>query len=216
MNPGNHGDGWCDDVNNNEACFFDGGDCCGGIISPNYCTVCQCFEGGGENNCNVDWIADGYCDDINNNLDCSYDGGDCCGGIINPNYCTICQCLEGGGGGSGGTTTPSGTTTSGGCNEWIGDGYCDDINNNQDCSYDDGDCCGSNVNTQYCNICQCLEGGGGGGSGGTTTIGACSQSWIADGYCDDINNNLACSYDGGDCCGSNANTQYCTECICYE
>ena len=72
-----------------------------------------------------------------------------------------CLCFEGGGGSSGGTTTPSGTTASGGCNQgWIGDGYCDDITNNLDCTYDGGDCCGSNVNTQYCTECLCLEGGG--------------------------------------------------------
>ena len=47
--PSWHADGYCDDVNNNEACFFDGGDCCGGIIDPNYCTECLCLEeGGGE------------------------------------------------------------------------------------------------------------------------------------------------------------------------
>ena len=63
-----------------------------------------------------------------------------------------------GGGGSGGTTTPSGTTNAGGCNQgWIADGYCDDINNNLACTYDGGDCCGSNVNTQFCTECQCLE-----------------------------------------------------------
>ena len=64
----------------------------------------------------------------------------------------------GGGGSVGSTTSSSVTTTSGSCNQgWIADGFCDDINNNLDCSYDGGDCCGSNVNTQYCNICQCLE-----------------------------------------------------------
>ena len=77
------------------------------------------------------------------------------------NFCLFvsCQCLEVGEGGSVGTTTSSSvTTTSGSCNQgWIADGYCDDINNNLDCTYDGGDCCGSNVNTQYCNICQCLE-----------------------------------------------------------
>ena len=83
-------------------------------------------------------------------------------------YCTECHCLEGGGGSSGGNTTPSGTTACKGMNQYIGDGYCDDINNNLDCTYDGGDCCGSNVNTDYCNVCQCLEGGGG-SSGGTTT-----------------------------------------------
>ena len=102
-----------------------------------------------------------------------------------------------------------------------GDGWCDDVNNNEACFFDGGDCCGSNVNTDSCRVCQCLEGGGG-GSGGTTTpsrtitAGGCNQVWIGDGYCDDINNNLDCTYDGGDCCRSNVNTQYCTECMCYE
>ena len=45
--------------------------------------------------------------------------------------------------------------------------------------------------------------------------GGCNQGWIGDGYCDDTYlQNLDCTYDGGD--GSNVNTQYCTECICYE
>ena len=36
---------------------------------------------------------------------------------------------------------------------YIGDGYCDDENNNAGCNFDGGDCCGVNVNTQYCNLC---------------------------------------------------------------
>ena len=40
---------------------------------------------------------------------------------------------------------------------WKGDGICDDNNNNKECEYDGGDCCGSNVNTTFCNQCQCLE-----------------------------------------------------------
>ena len=113
-----HGDFFCDDENNVEACFFDGGDCCGTTydlqldVQTDYCTVCQCLEGGGgsggttpSGGCNQGWISDGYCDDINNNLGCTYDGGDCCGSNVNTQYCTECQCLEGGGS-SGGTTTP--------------------------------------------------------------------------------------------------------------
>ena len=38
---------------------------------------------------------------------------------------------------------------------------------------------------------------------------------IGNGYCNDNTNNESCSYDGGDCCGPNVDTQYCTECICY-
>ena len=39
---------------------------------------------------------------------------------------------------------------------WIGDGYCDDENNNAGCGFDGGDCCGSDVKTAYCSECQCL------------------------------------------------------------
>ena len=47
------------------------------------------------------------------------------------------------------------------CNnlQWVGDGYCDDITNNPICNYDGGDCCLSNIQTTYCNECQCLEEG---------------------------------------------------------
>ena len=38
---------------------------------------------------------------------------------------------------------------------YIGDSYCDDENNNLECNYDSGDCCGPNVNMQYCTDCQC-------------------------------------------------------------
>ena len=43
-----------------------------------------------------------------------------------------------------------------------------------------------------------------------------NPGWIGDGYCDDETNNVGCLFDGGDCCGSATNTQYCTLCICYE
>ena len=42
----------------------------------------------------------------------------------------------------------------------------------------------------------------GSGNGTWGSNGGCNQNWIADSICDDINNNLACSYDGGDCCES--------------
>ena len=132
-------------------------------------------------------------------------------------------CLEVGDDTTLSATSTTTTTVSVSCNQqWMGDNYCDDINNNRDCTYDGGDCCGANVQTDYCLACLCLEGGGG-ESGGTTTSSittstsaACNQGWIGDGFCDDINNNLDCTYDGGDCCGSNVSTQYCTECQCLE
>ena len=46
-----------------------------------------------------------------------------------------------------------------GCNipDYYLDGYCDDENNKEACFFDGGDCCGSNVNTKYCTVCQCLS-----------------------------------------------------------
>jgi len=43
-----------------------------------------------------------------------------------------------------------------------------------------------------------------------------NMSWVNDNYCDDGNNNAGCEYDGGDCCGDNVNTQYCSKCECKE
>ena len=43
---------------------------------------------------------------------------------------------------------------------WISDDFCDDINNNADCQYDGGDCCGSNVDLTFCtgvSACECLD-----------------------------------------------------------
>ena len=37
---------------------------------------------------------------------------------------------------------------------------------------------------------------------------------VGDGYCNDESNNPECVYDGGDCCGSCINTDYCTYCTC--
>ena len=57
------------------------------------------------------------------------------------------------------TTTSKPTLPSSGCEtpEWQGDNYCDDGNNNAECAFDGGDCCGNNVNTTYCTLCQCLD-----------------------------------------------------------
>ena len=45
---------------------------------------------------------------------------------------------------------------------------------------------------------------------------ACEVNGIGDNFCDDVNNNPGCGFDGGDCCGSSVNTAYCTICQCLE
>ena len=105
------GDNYCDDENNNEACGFDGGDCCDNEMDgwDNYCQDCACLEspptteppmettGMPIDNCAVPhWFGDGYCDDENNNEDCGFDGGDCCDNEMDgwDNYCQECECFE--------------------------------------------------------------------------------------------------------------------------
>ena len=105
------------------------------------------------------------------------------------------------------------TGAAGGAFNWIANGHCNDQNNNAYCSYDGGDCCGDNVDFIFCNpsggLCQCII--------GDTNHGECpNPAWIGDGYCDDVTNNQYCNYDGGDCCGSAINTQYCSECQCLN
>merc|ERR1719277_2296636 len=125
---------------------------------------------------------------MNNNPECNFDGGDCCGDNVDTTYCSICECAQV-------------------CEfpHWEGDGWCDDGNNNAGCSFDGGDCCGDDVKTDYCTACECLE------EPSTTTTateeptngttGGCVDNWIGDDYCDDMNNNPECNFDGGDCCG---------------
>ena len=68
---------------------------------------------------------------------------------------------------------------------WLGDGFCDDITNTIECDYDGGDCCMSDINTQYCEVCLCHT------STTSTAPLLCNftLAWmIADGFCDDITN----------------------------
>ena len=60
------------------------------------------------------------------------------------------------------TTGPTGPTTvpTDPCviyQSWIGDLYCDDITNTAECGYDGGDCCGDEVDTDYCEECICYQ-----------------------------------------------------------
>ena len=89
---------------------------------------------------------------------------------------------------------------------YIGDGFCDDQNNNEGCHYDQGDCCGINVHTAYCTGCICYE---------DLTCSA-PLDLIGNGVCNDETNNAECSFDGGECCGACINTEHCRECLCHD
>ena len=48
----------------------------------------------------------------------------------------------------------------------------------------------------------------------TSILDCAHPAMIGDGCCNDESNNPECGYDGGDCCGSCINTDYCTNCTC--
>ena len=82
MHPGWFMDGFCDEILNNEACGYDGGDCCL-QRRPNwdqYCgNACTCLGF----DCpayqlHPSWIDDEFCDTEFNTPGCFFDYGDCC------------------------------------------------------------------------------------------------------------------------------------------
>merc|ERR1719237_1069383 len=226
--PGYKGDGNCDDVNNNCGCDFDGGDCCkgsvkGGSVKTTYCKECKCKDPQypDEQKCKEEcalphYIGDGNCDDENNNCGCDFDKGDCCqssvkGGNVKTTYCKECQCKD--------PKHPKDQKCKEKCAhpDYIGDGNCDDENNNCGCDFDKGDCCGHVVKT-YCKECKCKDPN----FKPSKCPGKCgAPQYKGDGICDDENNNCGCKFDGGDCCnksvkGGSVKTTYCKECKCKD
>ncbi|CAM9310619.1 unnamed protein product, partial [Ectocarpus fasciculatus] len=166
------------------------------------------------------YLADGDCDEANNNEECGYDRGDCCS-------CTcVDEAFECGSNGFA-CIDPSAECVDDddvtvdilqNCDSRdIGDGYCDLENNNEECHFDGGDCCSC--------TCQVPDDGSGddGSLCGESTVFACIDpdapcvnddditfdildtcggyvDFLADGDCDEANNNEECGYDRGDCC----------------
>ncbi|RVE56647.1 hypothetical protein OJAV_G00223430 [Oryzias javanicus] len=92
---------------------------------------------------------------------------------------------------------------------WIKDGYCDKACNNSACDWDGGDCLGAGANGRFPAGVVGQGGAGGqvwqfaaglGGIGGTLYCNqGCANSWLADKFCDQACNVLACGFDVGDC-----------------
>merc|ERR1712032_1703558 len=223
------GDGRCDDENNNCACGWDEGDCCGTSGDKwqySYCKKCQCKDpkvkkkGGcpGKKNCGAAaYVGDGRCDDNNNNCGCGWDKGDCCGTTGDSRqflYCSKCKCID---------PSFAKKKCSGACKnvQFKADGRCDDANNNCGCGWDGGDCCGKSGDKrqyEYCKKCKCLDPSK--KKAGCPKSGQCgAKSFVGDKRCDDENNNCGCNWDGGDCCGKSGDTRqfsYCKKCKCLD
>ena len=82
--------GFCNDETNNQECNYDGGDCCGCILTD-YCSDCQCLGGVTQNSHML--VSNGICNDETNKEDCNYDGGDCCLlSSLSTEHCLECAC----------------------------------------------------------------------------------------------------------------------------
>ena len=206
------GDGICNEENDIPMCNYDGGDCCkSGHIGNGICDnennnrICN-YDGGDCCDKNFDILGDGICNDENNIPQCSYDGGDCCLKHVNTIYCTNCECI-----------TQEVIQPFDPCPLFakIGDGICQDENNNLICSYDGGDCCGKDIDTSNCTLChKCLKYQE---MPKTSYEGLCpNHVQIGDGFCQDENNIDVCLFDGGDCCLEELETAHCKGCICIN
>ena len=84
----------------------------------------------------------------------------------------------------------------------IGNGRCDAALKVPSCGYDGGDCCPCTCSDGPDHSCSdsdfdCLHPGcDDPPPASEETI--CDEHWIGDGSCDETNNNVACSWDGGD------------------
>merc|ERR1712032_1562155 len=108
-----------------------------------YCKVCKCLDPKPKVGCALPaYKGDGNCDDGNNIKECDYDGGDCCLAKVVKTYCKVCKCKDPKGKKGGGDSKCKGTCKSA---AYVGDGNCDDENNNCGCKYDGGDCCAGSV-----------------------------------------------------------------------
>ena len=130
------GDGYCHDELNIIQYRYDNGDCCGSCVIYDFCTKCTCIDADTDKRSLNALLGNGFCNDVTNNPECNYDYGDCCG-AINTDYCYECICYFNNINDSCAAGSPPST---------VGDGFCNDENNVQDCLFDGLDCCGYDHN----------------------------------------------------------------------
>lgn len=186
---------------------------------------------------NVGVMSDGVCHTQNNNEACGYDGGDCCSCTCEdgPDYSCGQRgvgffCVDPGAPCVDPTISPTPSPTQGvtypdceGSLGFIGDGDCDDRNNNPECDYDGGDCCECTCvpgESFFCENFDCKDANASCYASSTSALGdtpsptvsptpvlvpgypECTEDPddVGDGYCDSAANVPECGYDGGDCC----------------
>eukprot|EP00903_Cladosiphon_okamuranus_P008222 g7915.t1 len=245
---GGKGDGWCDSDNNNALCDYDGGDCCECTCTTEKipwdddygCSgYFQCIDPAAPcvdddditidmvENCGyIGGIGNGWCDTDNNNAFCAYDGGDCCECTCTTDDDYGCrgdyQCIDPAAPCVDDDDVTVDLVENCGYVGGIGNGYCDEGNNNAECNYDGGDCCECTCVAPprtddfyygYYSYYGSYVGCGGGFAcidpnapcvdDDDITVGlvdTCDTVRMANAYCDEELNTPECNYDGGDCC----------------
>ena len=238
------GDGYCDYFTNNEACGWDGGDCCectcvlnlerDSSCEPNSFS-CMNQDSGCVNsslleyiNCSngyVSPIGNGLCDPHLNNEACGWDGGDCC-------ECTCAPDCEGENGDDFFCLDPNSEcadptllkyTNCTGYVALVGNGYCTYFNNNEACGWDGGDCCECTCQDEGYFDCGdskyfCRDPDSGCTDPLFDKYINCTGELLdyGNGWCNSENYNEACGWDGGDCCECTCEGKYCASNLEYD
>lgn len=198
-----------------------------------FCEQCFCLEGKFSSKAYCAYsiaVGNKVCDDFANIEECQYDGGklallfttvqdklisgDCCGKDSDYSFCNDCKCktLD-----VGESLVAMKEYVESRCPvnylKSIGDLFCHDELNNEDCNFDGGDCCLTNKAINVCNDCECLQNET--AQNITQFIKPCPYEAKNDGFCNDVLNIPECNYDDGDCCGD-TDLSRCTECTCKD
>lgn len=208
------GDGFCDLLNVNEECGYDGGDCCS----------CTCDR-------DVDFpcgVVGYHCKDPDVSESCIRESK----AYLPPepgSHASYAQELPHLLAWTAEYSLPeekySMCFEAGGYVPYVGDGACDDFNSNEECDFDGGDCCPCTCQDSTGYKCgdlgfecrdpevpiSCMEESiifiapVMSDDFDVGDVGECHDAgghalFIGDGECDPGNNNKRCAYDGGDCC----------------
>ena len=216
------GDGICDDDLNTKSQDYDGGDCCSGYSSYEFCYECKCRQimfmdlSDLYPRCPSNYLpymGDNLCHNLINHVECGFDLGDCCKGKDG-----ICWLHD--------LEWPEEGTKNCSDRKSIRNGICEDDLNIVDCGLDGYDCCNPYSDFTKCLECKCKlpyrpENGTEEEQIAQALLekeypGCEKPEYIGDMFCDDVTNTKGCNYDGGDCCDPYSFFFLCHHCVCFD
>ena len=132
---------YCDDDNNNEECGWDGGACCGNDVLAFFCSDCSCLDPNAPDRyyylMNFIFLVREFPDTVEKRY--LYKMITL---LHNPASVKLYEILIM-------LFFPLLNRPEDACGspQWFNDTYCDDDNNNEECGWDGGDCCGDDIKT---------------------------------------------------------------------